>query len=586
MQTVKRLQPHESRWSSIMPFSRFFHRSTGKSVLLVTSLLVALTLTTLVAVRIQLSSEIYSEFLTRARMAMRTLALTWSLEQKDLKLTVEGQLVRSAIIESVPTFANHEVVDNTATMIDGVATIFAKRNQGYERVSTTIKDETGKRALGTLLAPDHPARPSIERGERFYGEAVLFGHDYITGYYPLKNASGQVTGVLFIGLPIEQAKLMVDRLTWSVGAVAMIVLAALCFIGFFVVRRAVRPLSQLTDAAAAVGSGNLEAHIPCERRKDEIGDIARALIVFRQNASERRRLEDEQRKAEEKAIADRRAAMHKLADTFEQAVGNIIESVSSASTQLEAAANTLTNTAEKNQQFSNVVASASEEASANVQSVAAATEEMTGSIDEISRQVQGSSTIASEAVTQAQNTDARIAELSQAANRIGDVVKLITAIAEQTNLLALNATIEAARAGEAGRGFAVVAQEVKALAAQTTRATGEIGAQIASMQAATTDSVSAIKEIGVTIGRIYNIASTIAAAVEEQGAATQEIARNVQEASRGTAQVATNIVSVNRGAGETGSASAKVLTSAQSLAAESKHLKTEVEKFLQTVRAA
>ena len=211
---------------------------------------------------------------------------------------------------------------------------------------------------------------------------------------------------------------------------------------------------------------------------------------------------------------------------------------------------------------------------------------MTASVNEISRQVQESSRIAGDAVNQAQKTDARINELSQAAGRIGDVVKLITAIAEQTNLLALNATIEAARAGEAGRGFAVVASEVKQLASQTAKATEEISAQIAGMQTATQDSVAAIKTIGGTIGRISEIASTIAAAVEEQGAATQEIARNVGEAAKGTAMVASNITDVNRGAGETGSASSQVLSSAQSLSSESNHLKLEVDKFLSTVRAA
>jgi methyl-accepting chemotaxis protein len=200
--------------------------------------------------------------------------------------------------------------------------------------------------------------------------------------------------------------------------------------------------------------------------------------------------------------------------------------------------------------------------------------------------VSESARIATAAVQQAQQNDSRINQLSQAAGRIGDVVKLITAIAEQTNLLALNATIEAARAGEAGRGFAVVASEVKQLASQTAKATDEIGTQIAGMQAATQESVGAIKEISGTIGRISEIASTIAAAVEEQGAATQEIARNIGEAAKGTSQVASDIVEVNRGASETGSASAQVLASARSLAGESGHLKAEVAKFLSTVRAA
>jgi methyl-accepting chemotaxis protein len=218
--------------------------------------------------------------------------------------------------------------------------------------------------------------------------------------------------------------------------------------------------------------------------------------------------------------------------------------------------------------------------------VASATEEMTSSVNEIARQVQESSRIATEAVSQAEKTDARINALSQAASRIGDVVKLITAIAEQTNLLALNATIEAARAGEAGRGFAVVASEVKQLASQTARATDEIGTQIAGMQTATAESVNAIKEIGGTIGRIAQIASTIAAAVEEQSATTQEIARNVHGASKGTAQVASNIGDVSKAASETGAASTQVLSSAKSLSREGGVLKGEVEAYLRSVRAA
>jgi methyl-accepting chemotaxis protein len=207
-------------------------------------------------------------------------------------------------------------------------------------------------------------------------------------------------------------------------------------------------------------------------------------------------------------------------------------------------------------------------------------------VGEIARQVEESKRIADDAVRQAEQSDSRITQLSRAATHIGDVVKLINAIAEQTNLLALNATIEAARAGDAGRGFAVVAQEVKALAAQTAKATDEIGAQIAGMQTATQDSVAAIKEIASTIGRIREIASTVAAAVEEQGAATQEIARNVEHAARGTAEVATSISGVNRGATQTGSASGQVLASAQSLSRESNLLKSEVEEFLAGVRVA
>jgi len=393
-------------------------------------------------------------------------------------------------------------------------------------------------------------------------------------------------------------------ITIAIGALVFGILIA-----FLISRSIVKPVSGLTAGMKELADGNFEVILPGLGRQDEVGDMAQAVETFKvklaekarreaeekaaaeRQAAEAKRLADEreaglQRTAEEKAAADRKAAMHRLADDFENAVGGIIDNVSSASTELEVAANTLSKTAETTQQLSTLVASASEEASANVQSVASATEEMSGSVGEISRQVQESSNIAGQAVRQAQSTDTSINELSQAASRIGDVVKLITSVAEQTNLLALNATIEAARAGMAGKGFAVVASEVKALAAQTAKATGEISAQIAGMQSATRVSVVAIKEIGGTITRISEIAQTIAAAVEEQGAATQEISRNVQEAAKGTAQVASNIVSVNEGAGETGAASSQVLSSAQSLATESNRLKIEVQKFLQMVRAA
>src|ERR1700704_24802 len=331
-------------------------------------------------------------------------------------------------------------------------------------------------------------------------------------------------------------------------------------------------------ASAAFSMLTFRRHTAVSKAAD-----ARAAAMTRDSEE---RAAAEQKAAAEKADAARKLAMRKLADNFETAVGKIVDTVSMTAMELEGAATTLSRTAETTQQLSSAVAAASEESSANVQSVSAATDEMAASVNEISRQVQESSRIATEAVGQAQKTDNRISELSQAAGRIGDVIKLITAIAEQTNLLALNATIEAARAGAAGKGFAVVAQEVKQLASQTAKATDEIRGQIAGMQTATQESVTAIKEIGDTIDRISQIATTVATAVEEQGASTQEIARNVQQAAHGTAQVTGNISEVTRGASETGSASAQVLSSAKSLTSESNQLKMEVAKFLATVRAA
>ena len=348
-----------------------------------------------------------------------------------------------------------------------------------------------------------------------------------------------------------------------------------------------KPVVGLCAGMRQLAEGNFQVVLPGLGRGDEVGDMAQAVETFKIKAEQRARDEAEAKiKQDQIAAQQRKADMVKLADSFEGAVGEIIQTVSSASTELEASASTLTSTAGRAQELATAVAAASEEASTNVQSVASATEELTSSVTEISRQVQESARIANAAVDQARKTNDRVGELSKAAARIGDVVELINTIAGQTNLLALNATIEAARAGEAGRGFAVVAAEVKALAEQTAKATGEIGQQVTGIQAATQESVGAIKEISSTIEKLSEISSAIAAAVEEQGAATQEISRNVQQAAQGTMEVSSNITDVQRGAGETGSASSQVLSSAQSLSVESNRLKLEVDKFLATVRAA
>ncbi len=368
----------------------------------------------------------------------------------------------------------------------------------------------------------------------------------------------------------------------AIGSLVMGVMLA------WLIGRAIsKPVVGLCAGMRELAEGNFQVVLPGLGRGDEVGDMAQAVETFKVKAEQKAREEAEAKIQQDQIAAkQRKADMIKLADQFESAVGEIVETVSSASTELEASASTLTATAERAQEITTMVAAASEEASTNVQSVASATEEMASSVNEISRQVQESARMAGEAVEQARTTNDRVSELSKAAARIGDVVELINTIAGQTNLLALNATIEAARAGEAGRGFAVVASEVKALAEQTAKATGEIGQQISGIQAATQESVGAIKEISGTIEKLSEISSTIAAAVEEQGAATQEISRNVQQAAQGTQQVSSNITDVQRGASETGSASSQVLSAAQSLSSDSNRLKLEVGKFLNSVRAA
>jgi len=360
-----------------------------------------------------------------------------------------------------------------------------------------------------------------------------------------------------------------------------------CVWAFFLGKGISRPMTAMCSAMRKLAAGNFEVVLPGLGRRDELGEMASAVEEFKVQAIARAERDAATQEAQNKAASEaRRAELIRFADEFETAVGAIVANVSSSAVQLEAAAGTLTRTAETTQSLSSQVAGASEEASTNMQSVASATEELSASVDEIGRRVKESSEIAEAAVRQAEQTDGRIGKLSRAAQEIGDVVKLITAIAEQTNLLALNATIEAARAGDAGRGFAVVASEVKSLASQTAKATDEISNHISGMQGATQESVAAIKEIGGTIGRISDIASTIASAVEQQSSATQEIARSVQNVAQGTQEAAANVMHVNRGATETGSASEEVLNSARTLSSESTRLREELDRFMANIRAA
>ena len=472
----------------------------------------------------------------------------------------------------------------------------------------TFKTNLGKalehvEALENADLPPKLATPlkDIKAGLVKYGEAVeKTGSNLLRGdelYYkaisPLTVSAIEKLDVVIasLGQAFKKTTAETDERISSTITTQETVAGAAVLLGlliaFLIARGIIRPLSGLTSGMKELAGGNFAVVLPGLDRKDEVGDMAQAVETFKVKAEEKAREQAEARATQDQIAAkQRKAEMIKLADTFETAVGEIVGTVSSASTELEASAGTLTKTAARAQELTTMVAAASEEASTNVQSVASATEEMASSVTEISRQVQESARMANEAVDQARKTNDRVSELSKAAARIGDVVELINTIAGQTNLLALNATIEAARAGEAGRGFAVVASEVKALAEQTAKATGEIGQQITGIQAATQESVGAIKEISGTIEKLSEISSTIAAAVEEQGAATQEISRNVQQAAHGTQQVSSHIIDVQRGAGETGSASSQVLSSAQSLSSESNRLKLEVDKFLNTVRAA
>lgn len=367
------------------------------------------------------------------------------------------------------------------------------------------------------------------------------------------------------------------------GALVILVMFGVAILSSFTIGR---PIRRIAEVLALIAGGRNTVQIPYQERQDEIGDTARAANIFRDNLLRMQQLEMEKKRTIDEATMARKEQTHQLADEFERVVGSIVNAVSRATGELQGTAKSLTETADLTHQLANLVSIAATEASRNVQSVSTASDKLTLSIAEIGKQAQHSREIASQAVRGAATTDARIVQMSQVADRISHILKLITDIAEQTNLLALNATIEAARAGEAGRGFAVVASEVKHLASQTANATEEIARQIGDIQAVTKDSVSAIKEIVAIIHRVSEIATAITSAVEEQYAATREIAVNVQEAAQGTDSVTTKIKNLEADASATGAAANQVLSFSNQLATEGNLLKVQVEKFLETVRAA
>jgi methyl-accepting chemotaxis protein len=392
--------------------------------------------------------------------------------------------------------------------------------------------------------------------------------------------------VITTGLWIDDLEADYHTALYKLAGIGVFVLLLTGGLIMLISRNITRSLSGLRDKMERLVAGDLSVDIDEAERADEIGEMAKAVQVFKSNAVAMQSMQITQKDNEARAEQHKKQALREMADGFEARIGSIVGAVSGAAAAMQSTARTMSVNAETTQRQTTAVAAGAEESTVNVQTVAAASEELAASINEIGRQVTQASVVARKANEESEKTNVSISSLADAAQKIGEVVAFITQIASQTNLLALNATIEAARAGEAGRGFAVVAQEVKALAAQTAKATEEIGIQIAGMQTATAESVEAIKQIGTVILRISEVSGMIAAAVEEQSAATREIARNVQLAAGGAAQVGGAIADVHQGAADTGSASGQVLASAQSLASQAGRLKLEVDGFLASIRAA
>jgi methyl-accepting chemotaxis protein len=384
----------------------------------------------------------------------------------------------------------------------------------------------------------------------------------------------------------DNSERVIENGTLMLAVITLVSLVIAVLIGWLYINRSVS--ARLIRTAAIMerlADGDLSVEIAA-KGKDEISAMARTVSVFKENAVEKLRIETEQKELEQRAQEDRRQAMLDLAHTFETSVLGIVEAVSSASMQMETTAQSMLGIADQNVANSETVAVESEHAANNVNSVAAATEELSRSVDEIAQQAEQSTLISQGAVAEAQSATAEVQGLVKAVQHIDSVVELNNDIANQTNLLALNATIEAARAGDAGKGFAVVASEVKNLAGQTASATEEIAEQIKTIQSATGSAVKVIDGVSKTIGNMSGIASTIAAAVVEQGSATAEISRNVSEATKSTNEVNTNVTRIKSGTLENRSTSDQLLSAASELSQQSVHLKGEVDKFLAGVRNA
>ncbi|MDK9721568.1 MAG: methyl-accepting chemotaxis protein [Rhodospirillales bacterium] len=443
-------------------------------------------------------------------------------------------------------------------------------------IAGLLKEDAGLVMGHEINLPYVAKAVSGESGKGIFAD--ITGDDALISFSPVEFQG--LNWAVISQIDRDEAFAALDRIKMVILVIALVGVPLIAVGGFAIARGISNPIGSITNVMTKLKDGQRSVEVPYTANHDEVGEMARAVEVFKQNLIKVEAMQVEQERLKHQAEEDHKRTLFDMADNFEKSVMGIVSAVSSSATELHSSAQSLSAMAEQTQRQATAVAAASDEASTNVQTVAAAAEELSSSISEIGRQVEESAKVTAGAVDEANRVNKMVQGLAHAASKIGEVVNLITDIASQTNLLALNATIEAARAGDAGKGFAVVANEVKSLANQTAKATDEIASQITSVQNATQTAVQGIEGITNTIGRISEISSAIASAVEEQGAATGEISRNVQQAAAGTNEVSSNISGVTQASTETGHAATQVLEAASELSQQSEHLRADVGRFI------